>query len=194
MVRADAVANRMRIIEAAKLVFAEQGFEAEMKEIAARADLGVGTIYRNFPTKTDLIVALMLSAQEEALDAMNAAEGAPDAIDGLRDAFHAFLRVSKRYGWVMEAWLSGQGIDPVAIRKAGLARDTGDRTQVLERLLRRGVAEGTLRSDLDVDLTLRVLFGSAFPLLHGPMKLDRSLQEIGDAALTLFLDGARVRP
>lgn len=194
MVRADAVANRQRIIEAAKLVFAEHGVQAEMKEIAAHAELGVGTIYRNFPTRTDLIVALMLSAQQEALDEMNAAASAvTDPIDGLSDAFHAYLRVSKRYGWIMEAWLSGQGIDADAMQKARVAGEIGDRAQVLVRLLRRGIAEGSLRDDLDVEVTLLILFGSAFPLLHGPMKLDRSLEEIGNAALTLFLDGARVR-
>ena len=195
MVRADAAANRLRIIEAAKLIFAEQGVQAEMKEIAARAGLGVGTIYRNFPARTDLIVALMLSAQEEALDEMNAAASAvTDPLVGLADAFHAYLRVSKRYGWIMEAWLTGQGIDADAIQRARLTGEIGDRTEVLVRLLRRGIAEGALRDDLDVEVTLLILFGSAFPLLHGPMKLDRSLREIGDAALRLFIEGARVRP
>ena len=65
--RADARANRARLVEAARAVFSERGLAAEMKEIAERAGVGVGTIYRNFPSKEDLIVAIMRDALATAM-------------------------------------------------------------------------------------------------------------------------------
>lgn len=56
--RADAQRNTEAVLEAAKAVFAESGVEAPMREIAARAGVGVGTIYRNYPLRSDLIIAV----------------------------------------------------------------------------------------------------------------------------------------
>jgi AcrR family transcriptional regulator len=56
--RADAVRNTAAILEGAKAVFAESGVDAPMREIAARAGVGVATIYRSYPQRSDLIVAV----------------------------------------------------------------------------------------------------------------------------------------
>jgi AcrR family transcriptional regulator len=56
--RADARRNREKVMNAAREVFAEQGVEAQMDDIARRADVGVGTVYRHFPTKEALLQAL----------------------------------------------------------------------------------------------------------------------------------------
>lgn len=56
--RADAVRNTESVLEAAKAAFAESGVDAPMRDIAARAGLGVGTIYRNYPLRSDLIIAV----------------------------------------------------------------------------------------------------------------------------------------
>jgi AcrR family transcriptional regulator len=73
--RADARRNRERVLTAAREVFAEQGREAQMDDVARRAQVGVGTVYRHFPTKEALIDALvteafgrlLVVAQEQAL-------------------------------------------------------------------------------------------------------------------------------
>src|SRR3954454_19496399 len=57
--RADAVRNRASVIEAAKAAFADEGLNADMASIAQRAGVGVGTVYRHFPTKDALLGALM---------------------------------------------------------------------------------------------------------------------------------------
>ena len=57
--RADARRNRQRILDAAIEVFSEQGVEAQIDDVARRADLGVGTIYRHFPTKEALVTELV---------------------------------------------------------------------------------------------------------------------------------------
>ncbi|MDQ0645321.1 TetR/AcrR family transcriptional regulator [Microbacterium murale] len=56
--RADAVRNTESVLEAAKAAFAESGVDAPMRDIAARAGVGVGTIYRNYPLRSDLIIAV----------------------------------------------------------------------------------------------------------------------------------------
>lgn len=56
--RADAVRNAEAVLEAAKAVFADSGVDAPMREIAARAGVGVGTVYRSYPQRSDLIIAV----------------------------------------------------------------------------------------------------------------------------------------
>ncbi len=58
--RADARRNRERVIAAAEEIFAEQGIEAGIPEVAERAGVGKGTVYRNFPTKDDLVAAVQV--------------------------------------------------------------------------------------------------------------------------------------
>lgn len=83
--RRDARENRERILEAARAAFAEHGIDASVEEIAGRAGVGIGTLYRRFPTKDALIDAIF----EEHLDHMAAAAehalGATDAWQGLLD-------------------------------------------------------------------------------------------------------------
>src|SRR3954465_3690398 len=57
--RADARRNRERVLTAAREVFAEHGSEAQMDDVARRAEVGVGTVYRHFPTKEALFAALL---------------------------------------------------------------------------------------------------------------------------------------
>jgi AcrR family transcriptional regulator len=80
--RRDAELNLERILVAAQDVFAESGFEASMERIANRAGVGVGTLYRRFPNKESLVVAIMEMASrrsaelvEEVLEKSTAAEG-----------------------------------------------------------------------------------------------------------------------
>jgi AcrR family transcriptional regulator len=71
--RADARRNREKVLEAVRAVFSEQGRDAQMDDVARRAGVGVGTVYRHFPTKEALIEALMVSAFETIAAAAEAA-------------------------------------------------------------------------------------------------------------------------
>ncbi len=86
--RADAARNRARVLEAAEKVFADAGQEAQMEDVARRAGVGVGTLYRHFPTKQKLAEAV-LERQIDALAAFIAAECAtdPDPWAGLTRVF-----------------------------------------------------------------------------------------------------------
>jgi AcrR family transcriptional regulator len=77
--RRDAVENRARVIAAAHEIFAARGIGATIPEIAAHAGVGKGTVYRNFPTKADLVAALARSRLESVRDAARHALTLPDA-------------------------------------------------------------------------------------------------------------------
>ena len=81
--RADARRNRERVLAAASEMLAESGLKAPMEEIARRAGVGVGTVCRNFPTKKDIVDAVLVDLYETLLQ---------DALDGLAnpDAGEAF--------------------------------------------------------------------------------------------------------
>jgi AcrR family transcriptional regulator len=87
--RADARRNRERIVDAARELFAECGQTTQMDDVARRAQVGVGTVYRHFPTKTALLGELMgAKFRHHAVVARRWAEQEPDGWD----AFEGFLR------------------------------------------------------------------------------------------------------
>src|SRR5438270_6387429 len=81
--RADARRNRQAVIDAARELFAEQGLEAQMPDVARSANVGVGTVYRHFPTKDDLIAALVAERFERLADKAREALEAQDAWEGV---------------------------------------------------------------------------------------------------------------
>ena len=81
--RKDAERNRARLLAAAREVFAEQGIDAPLEEIARRAEVGIGTLYRRFPTRTALLEALFEDKAREYVRASEAALSAEDAWEGL---------------------------------------------------------------------------------------------------------------
>jgi AcrR family transcriptional regulator len=87
--RADARRNRERVLKAAQATFAEHGREAQMDDVARRAGVGVGTVYRHFPTKEALIEALANSMFERVLVGAREALAYEDAWQGLVDAMWA---------------------------------------------------------------------------------------------------------
>jgi AcrR family transcriptional regulator len=82
--RADAQRNLVRVLEAAREVFAEQGMDAPVTDIAERAGVGVGTIFRRFPTKDDLLVAVVEQRTAQLIDVADAALDSADPGAALR--------------------------------------------------------------------------------------------------------------
>ncbi|MDQ8044985.1 MAG: helix-turn-helix domain-containing protein [Solirubrobacteraceae bacterium] len=144
--RRDAQRNRDRILEAARRIFREQGASAPVEEIARGAEVGMGTLYRHFPTKDALIDAIavarfaeMVEAGEEAVTNDNAAEG----LEGL-------LRV------VLEMQIIDRGfrdaLSAVTGLKGGEAIELRDQLRGhMTSLLRRAQAAGQYRDDLNGD-------------------------------------------
>lgn len=143
--RSDALANRGRILEAALKVFAERGLDAEMKEIAGRAGVGVGTVYRNFESRDGLIGEVVRLSMEEMLGRLQSAVKGAKPRAALRAMIHAAAEACDRFGALAEVVLSGQ------------VGDSSGFTNLLGRVLRSGIRDGRFRSDLDVPVAVAVL-------------------------------------
>jgi AcrR family transcriptional regulator len=149
--RQDAARNRDRIITAACEVFAEHGVEAGVEEIARRAGVGVGTLYRRFPTKDHLLRQIAEDLLRHLLDAARAELGAADGGGLERTMRHsAALQAGKR-GYMMRVY---DAAIPADLRDA--FRDA------LAELLGEAQRAGTIRPDVtapDVIMTLWSLRG-----------------------------------
>lgn len=139
--RTDALRNRERVLDAAVELVRRDGENVPIAQIARHAGVGVGTVYRNFPTREDLLGALVHRSFGLALDNARAAAAHPgSALDGVRAFFLATLRDRERFV------LPLHGGPPV------FTPDTRKRQAeirvVLKSLIARGQAAGELRSDL----------------------------------------------
>ena len=180
--RADARRNREKLLAAAVELFAERGTEGSLEEVAKRAGVGIGTLYRHFPTRDALVeaayrneVAQLRAAADELL-----AELPPD------QALEAFMRRFVEYGSAKRGMRDA--LQSIAGGGSELFADT--RTQVVEAvdvLLRAGAEAGTLRSDVQAEDVLRAM-GAIWLVAGGDDWDDDALRE-----LRLVLDGLRYR-
>ena len=155
--RADAVRNRARILKAARRLITDRGPEVGMSEISRAAGVAVGTLYRHFPTKTDLVAAVVIEyveslarAAEEAWDRVETDR--TDAGEEVLDFVSHALEMTAR-NHAAKAAARALGAEPeysdAELRAAG----------ALELLLDAGRKSGKLRSDLTVsDVYLLVAF------------------------------------
>lgn len=162
--RADAARNRARILDAAKSAFAEGGLDVGVEEIARRAGVGKGTLYRRFPTKEALIRAIFQDGLDE-LDAM--AEQALAAADPWK-GFAEFLADASS----MQA--RNQGFLDVVGQRMGPSKLTPElRDRFLASVggpLKRAQSAGVIRPDLqprDVAMLLRMVGATSRPALDG---------------------------
>src|SRR5687768_5024309 len=136
--RADARRNRERILKAARAVFADQGIDAQIDDVAKRAKVGVGTVYRHFPTKEQLLDAII----REHFEAI--AELARDALtdeDGWSGFSQLIWKAAERNAAdrsFCEVMSARDKSDVVA--ECGLAAMTAE-------LMDRAKAQGTMRAD-----------------------------------------------
>lgn len=140
-VRADARRNKAAVLEAAKRLFAEQGLDAQMPDVAKHAGVGVGTVYRHFPTKDDLIAALVAERFERLAAKARECLEQPDPWDGISSfiRFSAQLQADDR--GLCEVMGSRPDMMDAAAYAAGLP-------ELCERLVKRGQRSGELRRDL----------------------------------------------
>lgn len=142
--RADAKKNYSHLLAIARQVVAEQGADASLRDIARRADVGLATLYRHFPTREALLEALLRTALDELTQKGAVLEGSssPDEalLSWLREAV-AFVHSYNGVVVVMAAALS----DP----DSALHASCDNLRAAGARLLHRARAEGTARADLD---------------------------------------------
>jgi AcrR family transcriptional regulator len=151
--RADAERNRRRLVDAAQALFRERGLDVGVAEIAQRAGVGRGTLFRNFPTKQDLIAAIVIERMAEATEYGRKLLDAPDA----GEALFTFLEevVGRQqldrclFESVADTFLANQDI------RAAHAEIVGG----LEELLTRAKQAGAVRSDVGAVDVLMLLKG-----------------------------------
>jgi AcrR family transcriptional regulator len=156
--RSDAERNRRRVIDAAQALFRERGLEVGVAEIAQRAGVGRGTLFRNFPTKQDLVAAIVIDRMNEAAEDLRGLVDAPDA----GEALWGFL----------EEMVGRQQLDRClfdAVEDTFLANDEiraahAEIVGGIEELLTRAKDAGAVRADvgaMDVLLLLKGVFEAA---------------------------------
>lgn len=140
--RADARRNRERVLAAATVVFAEQGAEASVAEIARRAGVGAGTLFRHFPTKHDLLLASLELGFDDVQAAVAHAETLDDAWEALVHVITVCAEIQARDRAFLES------VGPELFREPSLQRRNNERMAHMEALVERARAAGLVRDDL----------------------------------------------
>lgn len=182
--RADARRNREKVLEAARGAFAEIGLEAQMEDIARRAGVGVGTVYRHFPTKDALITALADAHFERLADIMETAlQRAGPAYDVLIAAL-----------WEAAAPTAGDvalceviSSHPLTVHTAATGHFRLEAATAT--LMARAQAEGSMRKDARVEDVRNIMCG--FGHIAAQQRAGAALD--WKRYLTITLDGLRAR-
>lgn len=144
--RADAVRNAEAVVEAAKGVFAESGVDAPVRDIAARAGVGVGTIYRSYPQRSDLIIAVFrreVGAAARAADELAAEHPPEHALRLWADAFARFVTTKRGLSSALHSGDPAYEPLPEYFLAALAPR--------VQRILDAGAADGTIRPDVSAE-------------------------------------------
>jgi AcrR family transcriptional regulator len=152
--RADACRNRDRLVAAARTVFAARGSEASMEEIARAADVGVGTLYRNFPRRIDLVEAVY----RDGIDGLVALADRVLTTEAPFDALAAWLRGFVAYANAKRTFLTE--LHEAFEKNPGLALTSRERIgAAVGRVLERAQAAGAVRADIDATDLMQLVGG-----------------------------------
>jgi AcrR family transcriptional regulator len=142
--RADAQRNRRKVLDAARVAFAEEGLDVHVEEIARTAGVGVGTVYRHFPNKEDLLEALAHDRFAGKAEAARRALEDPDPWDG----FGGFMR------YCAQAMAEDRALSEAMDQRPEMCARAAEDVKLLEivdQLIVRGQEAGVLREDLGAE-------------------------------------------
>jgi AcrR family transcriptional regulator len=180
--RADARRNREAILKAARKVFSERGQDAQMDDIARRAKVGVGTVYRHFPTKEALLEELVRDTFRELAVMWLEAVERPDPWDTFVDLMWRAADMHARDRAFTEVVAEAKmRVAQEAARESGL-------NEALMSVVSRCQAAGAMREDVDLD-DLQALFCG----LGAVMARDPGDSSFWRRYLTLMIDALRPR-
>jgi AcrR family transcriptional regulator len=183
--RADAKRNRDALLAAAVVAFSENGVESSLEDIAQRAGVGIGTLYRNFPTREALIEAVYRNEVEKLCDGVAELQAELPAAEALAEWMQRFVaHVARKRGMA------------VALKQAAAQSSDGTASELfayaharirvaMSTLLDAGVAAGTVRSDVDPMDLIRAMSGICLAI-DQPGWLDQARRLV-----TLLMDGMR---
>ena len=177
--RADALRNREKLVAAARAAFTQDGTSAPLEDVAARAGVGIGTLYRHFPTRQALLEAVYVGEVEEMARTAEALSGLPPW-DALSLWLHQYVGFAATKRALNEALVETAPDSTVllscrtALTRAGSA------------LVERAQAAGVIRADTSFSDVVRMVAGIAMVPTEDPEQKERLLD--------LALDGLRYRP
>jgi AcrR family transcriptional regulator len=178
-VRADARRNRERILEAAEAVFAEQGASASTEAVAVRAGVAIGTVFRHFPTKPELLQAVVMNLLDRLITEVDAMVGNQDAVTALFEFCARVMAVGAQNRAVF-----------ARLAETGVQVRVGDALTrlrpAIDLLLERAQKAGTVRDDLrPVELV------ALLAALCQEAMTDEWSEPLRQRALTILFDGMR---
>jgi AcrR family transcriptional regulator len=153
--RADAARNRSNILEAAREVFAEQGLDAPLDEIAKKAGAGNATLYRRFPTRADLIAEVFAEQMAEHLDAVEVGLGDPDPWRGFVSYVRTACAMQTRDRGIADLVTMDVSSAPEIERLRSRAFEG------LVRLVERARSAAVLRADFSTEDVVVILMANA---------------------------------
>ncbi|MDT3438089.1 helix-turn-helix domain-containing protein [Pseudofrankia sp. BMG5.37] len=181
--RADARRNRERLLEVAVRAFSQDGPDIALETIAKEAGVGIGTLYRHFPTREALVDAAYRNELDRLCDSVDdlLATMSPDqALRAWMDHFIDYMSTKRGMGDALRALIASGG-DP-------FSRSRDRLTGAVTTLLRAGSSAGTLRSDVTPDDLLMSLSGLSLATA------DRQDRAQAGRLLDLLMDALRARP
>jgi AcrR family transcriptional regulator len=180
--RSDSVRNRERLLEAAAAVLGAGGPEASLEAVARQAGVGIGTLYRHFPTREALFEAVYRHEVDQVSDLAERLASETEPVDALRRWLHANVRlVATKRGMLAALALAAHG-------KSELYAYSFDRlTKAVGLLLTRAIAAGDIRTDITPEELLRALVGMCY--IHDQPGWQKSVLRLVD----IFVDGLRAR-
>jgi AcrR family transcriptional regulator len=179
--RADATRNRARLVVAARAVLTDRGSSATVEEIAKTADVGVGTLYRHFPRRIDLVEAVYREDVDELVGQAAEQGDATDAWQGLVNWLDAFVRYAQaKRTFLTELHEAFEKNPDLAVEsREKIARAAGT-------VLRRAQAAGVARTDVGQEDLMQLVGGMC-------MARNATLEQ-NQRLLTFVLDGIRAQP
>jgi AcrR family transcriptional regulator len=181
--RADAARNRERVLEAAKTVFSAGGPEASLEAVARTAGVGIGTLYRHFPTREALFEAVYRREVQQLADlAERLKEEEAEPVEALRQWMRSNVRfVATKKG--MSAALALAAYKPSEL----FSFSFDQLTRAVGGLLDRAIAAGEIREDISPEDLIRALVGMCY--MHDQPGWQKSVLRLVD----VFIDGLRNR-
>jgi len=181
--RSDARRNHDRLLEAASAAFAENGVDASLEEIARRADVGIGTLYRHFPSRDALLEAVFRHNVDQLTDVASellAALPPAEALAAFMQRFVAYVAAKKGLAMHLKTVVSADS-DLFAYSHARMHA-------AIRTLVDAAAADGAIRDDVEPADLLRALSGVCL------MADQPGWQDQACRISSLLMDGLRYRP
>ena len=180
-IRADAIRNRERLLAVASQTFAERGAEVPLEDIARTAGVGIGTLYRHFPTRDALVEAVYRHEVDELCERADELLVQLPPEQALAEWMQLFVQHVHRKRGMLSV------LKPLMAASSTLSAEKNRARECASRLLAAGVAAGTVRDDIDGADLVRAVGGIC-------LATDQEAARASDRLVKVIVDGLRTTP